>query len=99
VIARYGAFARPAATPAPDAATRELAELLAFRQRLVGEITARRQQLGHLETPLLRRRAQADLVRLRRDKAEIETLLRRAIGRAPRLARGFALLTSMPGSA
>jgi transposase len=61
VIARYGAFARPPATPAPDAAARELAELLAFRQRLVGEITARRQQLGHFETPLLRRRAQADL--------------------------------------
>ena len=97
VIARYGAFARPAATPAPDAAARELAEVLAFRQRLVGEITARQQQLGHLETPLLRRRAQADLVRLRRDKAELETLLRRVIERAPRLARGFALLTSMPG--
>jgi transposase len=97
VIARYGAFARPTATPAPDAAARELSELLAFRQRLVGEITARQQQLGHLETPLLRRRAQADLVRLRCDKAEIETLLRRVIGRAPRLARGFALLTSMPG--
>jgi transposase len=97
VIARYGAFARPAATPAPDAAARELAELLAFRQRLVGEITARQQQLTHLETPLLRRRAQADLARLRRDKIELETLLRRAIARAPRLARGFALLTSMPG--
>ena len=97
VIARYGAFARPPATPAPDAALRELAELLAFRQRLVGEITARQQQLGHFETPLLPARAQADLARLRRDKAEIETLLRCAIGRAPSLARGFALLTSMPG--
>jgi transposase len=97
VIARYGAFARPPATPAPDAASRELTELLAFRQRLVSEITARRQQLGHLETPLLRRRAQADLARLRRDKAEIETLLRHAIERAPSRARGFSLLTSMPG--
>jgi transposase len=97
VIARYGAFARPPATAAPDAAGRELAELLAFRQRLIREITARQQQLSHLETPLLRRRAQADLARLRSDKAEIETLLRRAIARAPRLARGFALLTSMPG--
>jgi transposase len=98
VIARYGAFARPPAT-APDPAGRELAELLAFRQRLVSEITARQQQLGHLETPLLRRRAQVDLARLRRDKTEIETLLRRAIGRAPDLAGGFALLTSMPASA
>ena len=97
MIARYGAFARPPTTPLPDAAGRELAELLAFRERLLGEITARTQQLSHLETPLLRRRAQADLARLRRDKAEIETLLRRVIDRAPGLARGFALLTSMPG--
>ena len=37
VIARYGAFARPPATPAADAAGHELAELLAFRQRLIGE--------------------------------------------------------------
>lgn len=97
VIARYGAFARPPVTPVPAAAARELAELLAFRQRLVSEITARQQQLAHLETPPLRRRAQADLARLRRDKAEIETLLRRAIGREPGLARSFAVLTSMPG--
>jgi transposase len=97
VIARSGAFARPPATPAPDAAGRELAELLAFRQRLVSEITARQQQLGHLETSSLRVRAQADLARLRRDKAEIEALLRRVIDRTPDLARGFARLTSMPG--
>ena len=97
MIARYGAFVRPPATPAPDAAGRALGELLAFRQRLVGEITARQQQLGPIETPSLRARAQADLARLRRDKTEIETLLRRAIDRAPRRARGFALLTSMPG--
>jgi transposase len=97
VIARYGAFARPAPTPVADAASRELAELLAYRQRLVDEITARQQQLGHLETPRLCARAQADLTRLRRDKAEIEALLRQAIEGAPRLAREFALLTSMPG--
>jgi transposase len=97
LIARYGAFARPAPTPIADAAARELAELLAYRQRLVGEITARQQQLGHLETPRLCARARADLARLRRDKAEIEALLRQVIDAAPRLARAFALLTSMPG--
>ena len=52
---------------------------------------------GPSRRPRCGRRAQADLARLRRDKTEIETLLRRAIDRAPRLARGFALLTSMPG--
>jgi transposase len=97
VIARYGAFARPTATALPDAARRELAELLAFRQRLIDEITARQQQLRHLELPVLRRRAQADLARLRRDKAEIETMLRRTIAKDAGLARDFAMLKSMPG--
>src|SRR5687767_10152641 len=57
VIARYGVFARPAATPVIDGAQAELAQLLAFRQRLTREITARTQELGHLEMAWLRRRA------------------------------------------
>jgi transposase len=97
VIARYGGFARPGATALPDAASRALAELLAFRRRLIDEITARQQQLGHLELPALRCRAQADLARLRRDKAEIEAMLRRTIGSDAGLAAAFARLISMPG--
>jgi transposase len=97
VIARYGAFAKPEPTPVADEAHRALAELLAYRQRILAEITARGQQLGHLATPMLRRPAAADLARLRRDEAEIEALLRRHIAADPALARGFALLASMPG--
>jgi transposase len=98
VIARYGAFARPAATPVAEGARADLAQLLAYRQRLVEEITARTQQLGHLQMPWLRRRAGADLARLRRDKAEIEAVIREAIEGDPELARSFGSLTSMPGA-
>ena len=65
VIARYGAFARPAPTPLVTGARQMLAELLAYRRQLTAEITARSQQLGHLATPALRQRAEAAPGRLR----------------------------------
>jgi len=97
MIARYGAFAKPAATPVRAGARAELAQLLAFRRRLTQEITARTQQLGHLTMPLLRRRTETDLARLHRDKAEIEALIQETVTHDPELAAPFALLTSMPG--
>jgi transposase len=97
VIARYGAFARPAPTLPVAGARQMLAELLAYRRRLTAEITARVQQLGHLQTPAVRERAAAALARLRAERREVEALLRRAIAEDPGLAGAFALLTSMPG--
>ena len=70
VIARYGAFARPAPTPLATGARQILAELLAYRRQLTAEITARSQQLGHLATPALRQRAAAALARLRAERRE-----------------------------
>jgi transposase len=93
VIARYGAFARPAPTPPATGAREMLAELLAYRRQLTAEITARGQQLGHLATPALRQRAQAALGRLRAERREIAQLI--AADRA--LATTAALLQSMPG--
>jgi transposase len=95
---RGSAFAKPAATPLVSGARAELAELLAYRQRLIDEITARTQQLGHLQMPWLRRRAEADLARLRQDRREIEALIRTTIEGDPDLTHDFALLTSMPGA-
>ena len=61
VIARYGAFAKPAPTPVRAGAREALAETLAYRRQLLAEITARAQQLAHLRTPSLIERAKADL--------------------------------------
>ena len=58
VSARYGAFARPAATPLATGIRRILAELLAIAGQLTAEITARSQELGHLATPARRQRAE-----------------------------------------
>jgi transposase len=97
VIARYGAFARPAATPLLTGARQALAELLAYRRQLTAEITARHQQLGHLVTPPLRRRAQAALDRLRAERNEVTELIGQTIAADASLAAAAALLQSMPG--
>ena len=93
VIARYGAFARPAPTPLVTGARQILAELLAYRRQLTAEITARCQQLGHLATPALRQRAAAALGRLRAERQEIA----QTIAADSALASAAALLQSMPG--
>jgi transposase len=97
VIARYGAFARPAATPLLSGARQALAELLAYRRQLTAEITARTQQLGHLLTSALRQRAQAALARLRGERQEVTQLIRQTIEADGALADAAALVQTMPG--
>ena len=75
VIARYGAFAKPAPTPVRAGAREALAETLAYRRQLLAEIGARSQQLAHLRSPALIERAKAALERLRQDKVELDRLL------------------------
>jgi transposase len=93
VSARYGAFARPAATPAVTGARQILAELLAYRRQL----TARSQQLGHRATPALRQRAAAALGRLRAERQELAQLIGQTIAADGALVTAAALLQSMPG--
>ena len=97
VIARYGAFARPAPTPLAIGARQILAELLAYRRQLTAEITARSQQLGHLVTLALRQRAEAALERLHVERREITRLIGQTIAGDRDLAATATLLQSMPG--
>lgn len=97
VIARYGAFARPAATPLATGTRQILAELLAYRRQLTAEITARSQQLGHLATPALRQRAAAALERLHAERRDITRLLGQTIAGDGDLAASATLLQTMPG--
>ena len=97
MIARYGAFARPAPTPLVTGARQILAELLAYRRQLTAAITARSQQLGHLATPALRQRAAAALGRLRAERQELAQLIGQAIAADGAPASAAALLQSMPG--
>ena len=98
VIARYGAFAKPAPTPVRAGAREALAETLAYRRQLLAEITARSQQLAHLRTPGLIERARVALRRLRADKAALDRLLRDTIAGDPELQTRAALLEGTPGA-
>jgi transposase len=98
VIARYGAFAKPAPTLVRAGAREQLAELLAYRRQLLAEITARTQQLTHLRSPALIEHAQAALQRLRRDKAELDRLMRETIAGDAELQAKARLLKATPGA-
>lgn len=97
IIARYGLFARPAPTPVRGLARQELAELLAYRQRLIDEITARRQQLAHFQSVIVRAQAEAALALLRVQCKDLTVQVRGRIAADTELAQAFARLTSMPG--
>jgi transposase len=97
LIARYGEVMRPAATPLPDPARLELREILAGRRQLVAEIAVRQQQLGHLQSPLVRARVEKALAFLRQEAKALLALLRERIAADAALAADCALLTSMPG--
>src|SRR4051794_41860238 len=86
VIARHGAFARPAPTPVPDAPRRRLAGLPAYRRRLPAGTAARARQLGHPRTPAPVERARAALDRLRRGRAGLGAPVGRGGGAGPRAA-------------
>lgn len=98
VIARYGAFAKPAPTLVRAGAREQLAELLAYRRQILAEIAARAQQLAHLRNSALIERARAALQRLRRDKAELDRLMAETIASDPELRAKAALLKSTPGA-
>ena len=97
VIARYGEVRRPAPTPLPEPARAELGEILACRRRLIDEITVRKQQLEHLQSPSMCTRMAKVLAFLRQEERELTKLLRQKIEADRSLAADFALLTSMPG--
>ena len=97
LIARYGEVMRPTATPLPDPARLELREILAGRRQLVAEIAARKQQLKHLQSPLVRAQVEKTLAFLQQEAKALLAFLRARIAADAALAADFALLTSMPG--
>ena len=97
LIARYGAVMHPAATPLPDPARLELREILAGRRQLVEEIAVRKQQLEHLQSPLVRAQVAKTLAFLQAEAKALLALLRTRIAADAALDADYALLTSMPG--
>ncbi len=97
LIARYGEVMRPAATPLPEPARLELREILAARRQLVEEITTRKQQLEHLQSPLVRAQVERTLAFLKQEAKALLALLRQRIAADAALDADHARLCSMPG--
>jgi transposase len=97
LIARYGQVMHPAATPLPDPARLELREILAGRRQLVDEIAVRKQQLEHLQSPLVRAQVARTLAFLQEEAKALLALLRTRIAADAALDADYARLTSMPG--
>src|SRR5918994_4099271 len=75
----------------------ELAELLAYRDQLTGEIVARTQQKRLYSSPALLGRAEASLASLRRQKRELEREIARMLKESETLGGTAELVLSVFG--
>jgi len=97
VIARYGLMVRPRPSETRDRDRLELAELLAYRDQLTGEIVARIQQKRLYTSPALLSRAETALASLRREQRELERAIARMLTERETLDGTAALVLSVFG--
>lgn len=97
VIARFAAATRPEPRPLPDAATQELADLLARRRQIIAMMVAERQRLARLQAARLRRSIERLLAALQRELSEIDAAVDEAVRASPAWREREALLASVPG--
>jgi transposase len=97
VIARYGLMVRPRPSETRDRDRLELAELLAYRDQLTGEIVARTQQKRLYTSPALLSRAETALASLRREQRELEREIARMLTECETLEGTAALVLSVFG--
>ena len=96
-IAEFAQVAKPRPVPPPDKARRTLAELLAYRETIQGEITARRQQTEGYVTPLILRAAEQAIARLKAELAEMDAAIASHIAGTETLAALERRLRTCPG--
>jgi transposase len=96
VLARFAEVVGPTPRPLPDAATQELAALLARRRQLVGMLTAERQRLDTALSAIARH-LQRHITWLEAEVADLEGLLRERVQASPVWREREDLLRSVPG--
>lgn len=97
VLALFAERVRPELRPLPDAATRELAEIVARRRQLVEMIRAEEARLATTRGPRVRGRLEAHLAWLRDDLAGTDGELARLVRATPAWDEQARLLESVPG--
>ena len=96
VLARFGEAVRPAARPLPDAQTRALRALVARRRQLQAMLVAERNR-RQVALPLLRPAIDEVIALLRRQVADLDRELGRALRASPAWRAEEELLRSVPG--
>lgn len=97
VLAEFGRCLRPAITPAPSAAQRQLAELVARRSQLLQLRTAEHNRLEHTTHPAVRRQLQRHLIGLARQLEQLDAWLTELVSRDESLAHKVARLCLVRG--
>ena len=97
ILAIYGAFKKPAATPLPSTERAELKEILAYRAQIVAEITARTAQLRHILNASLKARAEDAIAKLKAERKDLEAEIESRIENQTEMQSTFAIITSVPG--
>jgi|SRR5882724_505759 len=97
VLAEFGQRLQPAATPAPSATQRQLAELVARRQQVQQLRSAEHNRLEHTTHPAVRRQLQRHLVGLDRQLEQLDAWLTELMQAEPSLAHKVARLCAVVG--
>lgn len=96
-LALFAERVRPGARPLPDAAARELADLLARRRQLIAMRTAEKNRLGTAAAAAVRADLEAHIAYLSRQVAEMDRRLDAAIRASPAWRERDDLLRGIPG--
>ena len=96
IIAEYGAYKKPPATPLPSLERAQLKELLAYRAQIVAEIVARTAQLRHIISAQLKARAEQALGSLKAERKSLDGGIEALIKGHQSLRQTFEILTSTP---
>src|SRR5512135_107752 len=97
VWARSGRTEEPRPTPAADPDRVAVRELLAYRDQILAELSARTQQLSRYRSPAVRARAEREIARLTAERDTLAREIAHQIQQTPALAARARQLASVPG--
>jgi transposase len=97
VLAQFGQRLRPAATPAPSVAQRQLAELVSRRQQVQQLRSAEHNRLEHTTHPAVRRQMRRHLLGLDRQLQQLDAWITELLQAEPALAHKVARLCAVVG--
>ncbi len=97
ILARFGAYMKPAPTLLPDAPRQQLRDLIAYRAQIVQEITARSAQIRLYQAKDLLVRAEAAIEALRAERKALEREIEALIKAQAAMRSLYQRLVTVPG--